>query len=152
MDLFLKEAFGEALLAYREGEVPIGCVIVKDGVIIARSHNRMERDKQASAHAEMRCIEQASRVVSDWRLHECQLYVTIEPCLMCTGAIVQSRIGELHIGAWEPNFGAVASKVPVLLEDLLPNRTKIFYYDERVCAYLMQRFFRMRRRERETKK
>ena len=106
---FMQEAIREAKLALSEGELPVGCVIVKDDTIIARAHNRCEADRDATAHAELLAIRQASRAVNDWRLSNCTLYVTLEPCPMCAGAIMQARVGRLVYGAANPAQGCAGS-------------------------------------------
>src|SRR5699024_8753181 len=95
---YMKEAIRQAHKAWKLGEVPIGCVIVRDGKIIARGYNRRNTDKNTLAHAELQAIRKASRAAGDWRLEDCTIYVTLEPCQMCAGAIVQARIPRLVIG------------------------------------------------------
>lgn len=102
-------AYQEALKALDEGEVPIGAVIVRDRRIIGRGHNRMEKLSDATAHAEIIAISAASGSTESWRLNGCTLYVTIEPCLMCLGAILQSRLDEIVFGAFDPRYGAVST-------------------------------------------
>lgn len=106
---FMREALREAGLALSEGELPVGCVIVKDDTIIARAHNTCEADRDATAHAELLAIRQASRAVKDWRLTGYTLYVTLEPCPMCAGAIMQARLGRLVYGAANPAQGCAGS-------------------------------------------
>ena len=108
-ELFMSAALIEAEKAYNIGETPIGAVIVKDGKIIAAAHNMRETGKCALYHAELLAIHEACRVLGGWRLHECDLYVTLEPCIMCSGAINQSRIRNLYYGASDPKGGAVLS-------------------------------------------
>ncbi len=107
---FMKEAIKEAKKAYDKNEVPIGAVIVKDNKVIARAHNLRECKNQAIAHAEIFAIEKACKKLKAWRLENCDMYVTLEPCPMCAGAILNARINNLYIGAMEPKFGAVGSK------------------------------------------
>ena len=108
-EYFMKLALKEAKKAYVIGETPIGCVIVKDDKVIARGYNRREKDKLSLAHAEVIAIKKASMVIGDWRLEGCKLYVTLEPCIMCAGAIIQSRIEEVYYGAKDYRFGADVS-------------------------------------------
>ncbi len=108
-ELFMKAALKEAQKAALEGEVPIGCVIVKDGKIIARGRNAREKKKNALLHAETVAIDKACKKLKGWRLWECDLYVTLEPCPMCTGAIINSRIKNVFIGAMDPKAGAMGS-------------------------------------------
>ena len=113
---FMKEALKEAKKAYEKLEVPVGAVIVKDGKIIARGHNLKETKKDTTRHAEIIAIEKASKKLGAWRLLDCEMYVTLEPCSMCAGAMVNSRIKKLYIGALDEKTGAVGS-VLNLLED-----------------------------------
>ena len=110
-ELFMKAALKEAEKAASEGEVPIGCVIVKDGKIIARGRNAREKKKNAILHAEMVAIDKACKKLSGWRLWQCDLYVTLEPCPMCCGAIINSRIKKVVIAAMDPKAGSMGSVV-----------------------------------------
>ena len=110
---FMKAALKEAQKAALEGEVPIGCVIVKDGKIIARGRNARETKKNALPHAEIVAIDKACKKLSGWRLWQCEMYVTLEPCPMCTGAIINSRIPKVFIGAKDPKGGAMGSVLDV---------------------------------------
>lgn len=111
---YMKEALKQARKAYALGEVPIGCVIVHQGKIIGRGYNRRNTDKNTLSHAEITAIRRASKVIGDWRLEECTLYVTLEPCQMCAGAIVQARIPETVIGCMNPKAGCAGSILNVL--------------------------------------
>lgn len=111
---YMKEALKQAKKAYALGEVPIGCVIVHDGKIIGRGYNRRNTDKNTLAHAEITAINRASKVIGDWRLEECTLYVTLEPCQMCAGAIVQARIPEVVMGCMNPKAGCAGSILNIL--------------------------------------
>ena len=113
---FMKEALKEAQKAYEKLEVPVGAVIVKDGKIIARGHNLKETKKDTTRHAEIIAIEKASKKLGAWRLLDCEMYVTLEPCSMCAGAMINSRIKKLYIGAIDEKTGAVGS-VLNLFED-----------------------------------
>ena len=106
---FMKEAIKQAKKAGALKEVPIGCVIVSEGKIIARGYNRRNTDKNTLSHAELNAIRKASRKLGDWRLEGCTMYVTLEPCQMCSGALVQSRIDEVVIGAMNPKAGCAGS-------------------------------------------
>ena len=106
---YMHEALAEARLAAEAGEMPVGCVIVRDGAIIARAHNECEALGDATAHAELLAIRRASAACGDWRLNRCTLYVTLEPCPMCAGAIVQARVGRLVYGAADPGQGCAGS-------------------------------------------
>ncbi len=111
---YMKEALKQAKKAYVLGEVPIGCVIVHEGKIIGRGYNRRNTDKNTLAHAEITAINKASKVIGDWRLEECTLYVTLEPCQMCAGAIVQARIPEVVMGCMNPKAGCAGSILNIL--------------------------------------
>ena len=111
---YMKEAIRQAHKAWKLGEVPIGCVIVRDGKIIARGYNRRNTDKNTLAHAELQVIRKASRAAGDWRLEDCTIYVTLEPCQMCAGAIVQARIPRLVIGSRNPKAGCAGSVLNLL--------------------------------------
>ena len=110
MKLALKEA-DKALL---KDEVPIGCVIVKDDKVIARSHNIKESTHNPMGHAEIIAISKACKKLQNWRLEDCDIYITLEPCIMCTGAIIQSRIKNIYFGAYDPKGGALGSSINVL--------------------------------------
>ena len=105
----MNEALKEAKLAMAAGEMPVGCVIVRGGEIIARAHNECEARGDATAHAELLAIQRASAALGDWRLNDCALYATLEPCPMCAGAIVQARVGRLVYGAADPGQGCAGS-------------------------------------------
>ena len=118
MDRFYSEALNEAKIAYEMREVPVGCVIVKDGEIIGRGHNAMEGRKDPSAHAEVSAIREAANTLNTWRLTGCTMYVTLEPCLMCASLIKKARIKKVVIGAIEYKEGAFGSAVSI--NDLPP--------------------------------
>ena len=148
---FMKIALKEAKNAAEMGEVPIGAIIVKDGKVIAKAHNLRERKKQACAHAEILAIQKACKKLKAWRLEDCEMYVTLEPCPMCAGAIMNARIKKLYIGAMEPKFGSVGSKIN-LLEEVVFNHTveveKGICEDESVK--MLQDFFKeLRKKDKE---
>lgn len=143
---FMGEALRMARRAWEAEEVPVGCVIVRDGRIIARSCNQVETLKDATAHAEMLAITQAESVVDDWRLSECDLYVTKEPCPMCAGAIVHARLRRVIFGCPSPKDGAGGSLMNLLQHPKLNHRCEVasgIRLDE--CAAMLQAFFRERR-------
>ncbi len=111
---YMKEALKQAKKALALGEVPIGCVIVHEGKIVGRGYNRRNTDKNTLAHAEITAINKASKVIGDWRLEDCTLYVTLEPCQMCAGAIVQARIPEVVMGCMNPKAGCGGSILNIL--------------------------------------
>ena len=110
---FMKEALKEAKKAYDKLEIPVGAVIVKDGKIIARAHNLKETQKDTTNHAEILAIKKASKKLDSWRLLDCEMYVTLEPCAMCAGAIIQSRIKKIYIGTLDEKTGAAGSVLNV---------------------------------------
>ena len=142
---FLQVAIEEAKIALLINEVPVGAVIVKDGKIISRAHNLRETLRNPLAHAEVLAIKKACEVTSDWRLTGCELYVTLEPCPMCAGAIVQSRIKRVYIGAFDPKAGACGSIMNVLQNEALNHfvDTKWLYDEE--CSRILQDFFKSKR-------
>lgn len=140
---FMKAALKEAKKAYDKLEVPVGAVIVKDGKIIARAHNLKETKYDTTKHAEILAIQKASKKLNSWRLIDCEMYVTLEPCSMCAGALINSRIKKVYIGASDPKTGAVGS-VFNLLEDYTFNH-KVEYekgvlQDE--CESILKEFFK----------
>lgn len=143
---FMNEAIKEAVKAFEKGEVPIGAVIVKDGKIIARGHNLRETKKQACAHAEIIAIHKACKKLDAWRLNDCDMYVTLEPCPMCAGAIINARIKNLYVGAMEPKFGCTGSKIN-LLEDVSFNHKVNLEtgIKEKESTQLLKQFFKILR-------
>ena len=140
---FMKEALKEAKKAYNKLEVPVGAVIVKDGKIIARAHNRKETKLDTTNHAEILAIQKASKKLNSWRLIDCEMYVTLEPCSMCAGAILNSRIKKVYIGASDEKTGAVGS-VLNLFTDYKFNH-KVLYEKgilESNCKDILQEFFK----------
>lgn len=151
---FMKAALKEAQKAYLIDEVPIGCVIVKDNKIIARGYNRRNMDKNTLAHAELTAIRKASKKTGDWRLEECTMYVTLEPCQMCAGAIVQSRMKKVVIGAMNPKAGCAGSVLNLLQVPKFNHQVEIEHgILEDECAAMLSDFFaELRRKKREEKK
>ncbi len=146
---YMKEALRQAKKAYKMDETPIGCVIVRDGKIIARGYNRRNTDKSALAHAEITAIRRASKVTGDWRLEDCTLYVTLEPCQMCAGAIVQSRMQRVVIGAMNPKAGCAGSIINLLDIKAFNHQVETVYgVLQEECSDLLQDFFaELRRRK-----
>lgn len=135
-------AFAEAECAKAEGEIPVGAVIVKDDEIIARAHNLRETEKSPTAHAEVLAIEEAAKKLSDWRLSDCSLVVTLEPCPMCAGAILNARIRRVYFAAYDPEFGAAGSRF-----DLFDRTYEIYGgINEKRSQELLTRFFELRRK------
>ena len=145
----MKEAIRQARKAGKLNEVPIGCVIVRDGKIIARGYNRRNTDLNTLAHAELQAIRKASRVVGDWRLEDCVMYITLEPCQMCAGAIVQARIPRVVIGCMNPKAGCAGSVLDMLHEEGFNHQvqTDINVCQEE-CSGMLSRFFKDLRKKR----
>lgn len=140
---YMKEAIRQAHKAWKLGEVPIGCVIVRDGKIIARGYNRRNTDKNTLAHAELQAIRKASRAAGDWRLEDCTIYVTLEPCQMCAGAIVQARIPRLVIGSRNPKAGCAGSVLNLLQVPAFNHQVEITEgVLEEECSLMLTNFFR----------
>ena len=139
---YMKEALKQAKKAYALGEVPIGCVIVHEGKIIGRGYNRRNTDKNTLAHAEITAINKASKVIGDWRLEECTLYVTLEPCQMCAGAIVQARIPEVVMGCMNPKAGCAGSILNILEMPQFNHQVKVTRgILEAECSQMLKTFF-----------
>ena len=142
-EYFMKEALKEAEKAYKKLEVPVGAVIVKEGKIIARAHNQKETKTDTTKHAEILAIQKASKKLKSWRLIDCEMYVTLEPCTMCAGAIIHSRIKKVYIGAMDEKTGAVGS-VLNLFEDYKfnhkPEVEKGILKED--CESLLKQFFK----------
>lgn len=140
---YMKEAIKQAKKAYALDEVPIGCVIVQDNKIIARGYNRRNTDKNALAHAEISAIKKASKKTGDWRLEDCTMYVTLEPCQMCAGAIVQSRMKKVVIGAMNPKAGCAGSVINILQMKQFNHQAEMENgILEKECADMLSIFFR----------
>lgn len=139
---FMDAAIKLARKAYENGDVPIGCVIVKDGKIIARGYNKRNLKKTTLAHAELLAIEQASKKLADWRLEDCTMYVTLEPCQMCAGAIVQARIPNVVIGCMNPKAGCAGSILNLLDIKQFNHQVEIVKgIREEECSRMMKSFF-----------
>lgn len=147
-EYYMKAAIRQACKARASDEVPVGCVIVKDGKIIGRGYNRRETRQLPFEHAEIMAIAQAARKLKSWRLEDCDLYVTLEPCPMCAGAIIQSRIRNTYFGAFDPKGGAVFSCVQ-LFDVSQFNHHPAAYGGilEEECAGLLKDFFREKRKK-----
>ncbi len=139
---YMKEALKQAKKAYSLGEVPIGCVVVHEGKIIGRGYNRRNTDKNTLSHAEITAIRKASRVIGDWRLENCTLYVTLEPCQMCAGAIVQARIPEVVMGCMNPKAGCAGSVLNILEMPEFNHQVQVSRgILEQECSNLLKTFF-----------
>ena len=142
----MKLAYKEALKAFEEDEVPVGCVIVKDDKVIARAHNRKEKKNCAIFHAEIECINKATKKLNNWNLKGCELYVTLEPCMMCTGAIVNSRIDKIYYGCKDPKGGALVSNINLMdIKNLNHYPETEGGLMENECSELLKKFFKNKR-------
>lgn len=145
---FMRMAFREAEKAFAEKEIPIGCVIVKEGVVIGKGHNQVEMLKDATAHAEILSIGTASNHLENWRLDGCTLYVTLEPCPMCAGAILNSRISRVVYGSPDTRFGGCGTTIDVITDNALKRAVPVtggILADE--CLSLLKSFFQQMRLE-----
>ena len=145
-EYFMREALRQAQKAYAADEVPVGTVIAREGKIITRAYNQIELLKDATAHAEMLALTQAEAAVGDWRLTDCDLYVTKEPCAMCAGALVHTRIRRVIFGCPDPSAGAAGSMMNLLQMPTLNHRCEITSgVLHKECTAILQDFFRKRR-------
>ncbi len=146
-EYFMRQALKQAKIAYDNQECPIGCVIVKDSKIIARAHNTKVKYNDPINHAEILAIKKACKKLGDWRLTECTMYVTLEPCTMCTGALVQARLCKVYFGAYEPKSGAVVSRNNLL--DISHGHNHKVDFEGGICeeeaSQLLKSFFRTKR-------
>ena len=142
-ETYMKEALKEASKAKKLNEVPIGCVIVKDNKIIGRGYNRRMKDKNTLSHAELNAIKKASKKLKDWRLDDCEMYVTTEPCQMCSGAIVQARIKKVFIGCMNPKAGCAGSVMNLLQVDKFNHQVEIESgVLEEECSSMLKDYFK----------
>ena len=140
---YMKMAIVQAKKAERLDEVPIGCVIVHDGMVVGRGYNRRNIDRNTLSHAELNAIKKASRKLGDWRLDDCEMYVTTEPCQMCAGAIVQARIKKVYIGCMNPKAGCAGSILNLLQVDKFNHQVEIESGILKAeCSSLLTSFFR----------
>lgn len=145
---YMKEAIKQAKKASAIGDVPIGCVIVLHDKIIARAYNQRNKKKTTLAHAEILAIQKASKKLQDWRLEDCVMYITLEPCQMCAGAIVQARIPKVVIGAMNPKAGCAGSVLNILQEDAFNHQVEVETgILEEDCGQMMSEFFRELRKK-----
>lgn len=145
---FMKEAIKQAKKAEAIGDVPIGCVIVHDGKIIARGYNKRNKDKTVLAHAELLAMKKACKKLGDWRLEDCTMYITLEPCQMCAGAIVQARIDKVVIGSMNPKAGCAGSVLNLLEMDGFNHKVEVERgVLEEECSTMLSGFFKELRME-----
>ncbi|EGD52028.1 CMP/dCMP deaminase, zinc-binding [Thermoanaerobacter ethanolicus JW 200] len=139
---FMEAAILEAKKSYQLGEVPVGAVIVKDGQIIGKGFNQKESSNDATTHAEILAIKEACKTLGSWRLDDCSMYVTLEPCPMCAGAILESRIKRVYIGAESERTGAAGTVVDILNNSYLGSKTEVYFgIMEEECKTLLKDFF-----------
>jgi len=143
---YMKEALKEAKKAELIDEVPIGCVVVKDDKIIARGHNQRETNQSPIGHAEIIAINKASKKLKSWRLEGCDIYVTLEPCIMCSGAIIQSRISKVYYGASDPKGGALGSSINVLEAKNINHHPEVISgVMQEECSKIITNYFKQKR-------
>lgn len=144
--IWMDDALGEAQAAEAHGDVPVGALVVHRGEVIARAHNERELRQDPTAHAEMLALRAAARALGSWRVEDCVLYVTLEPCAMCAGALVLARLPLLVFGAPDPKAGAVGSLMDIARDDRLNHRVEVVAgIREQQCGDLLRRFFHRRR-------
>lgn len=150
---FMREAVKQARKAYALDETPIGCVIVHEGKIIGRGYNRRNTDKSPLAHAEITAIKKASKKIGDWRLEDCTLYVTLEPCQMCSGAIIQARIPRVVVGCMNPKAGCAGSVLNLLQVERFNHQAELTAgVLEEECSGMMKQFFKELRERKKREK
>ncbi len=139
---FMKIALEEAKIAAQEGEMPVGAVIVKDGEVIATGHNLRNVSHDPTLHAEIVAIRKAAELLSDWRLSDCDLYVTLEPCVMCSGAIINSRMRSVYFGAYDAEYGAAGGRIDLFSKSYFGSTTKVYGgIMEDTCTTMLKDFF-----------
>ena len=143
---FMGIALGEARLAAAEGEVPVGAVLVRNGQVIARAHNRVEQTGDPTAHAELLCLRAAAAAEKGWRMGDCTMYVTLEPCAMCAGALVNARLGRLAFGAFEPHTGCCGSVFDLTDHAFLHTIPTVGGLMEEECGTVLSAFFAQKRK------
>ncbi len=143
---YMLEAYRQAKKAFEEDEVPVGCVIVCEDKIIAKAHNKKEKKNSAIYHAEIECINKATKKLNNWNLKGCDMYVTLEPCMMCTGAIINSRIDNVYFGCRDPKGGALVSNIKILNVKNINHYPKIYEgIMEEECSKILKDFFKNKR-------
>lgn len=149
---FMNEALKEAKKAYDKEEIPVGAIIVKDGKIIARGHNLKELKHKTTSHAEINTIEKANKKLNAWRLEDCDMYITLEPCMMCMGAIINARIKKIYIGTLDPKTGACKSVINIdkyKFNHKVEIETGIL---KKECEYILKDFFKKLRKTKKRRK
>lgn len=139
---FMKIALKEAEIAISEGEMPVGAVVVKDGEVIAVGHNVRNELHDPTLHAEIVAIRKACELLKDWRLTSCDLYVTLEPCVMCSGAIINSRMRSVYFGAYDPEYGGAGGRIDLFSKAYFGSNTNIYGgIMEEECSSMLKNFF-----------
>ncbi len=139
---FMRMALNEAELAAKEGEMPVGAVIVRNGEVIATGHNLRNVSHDPTLHAEIVAIRKAAEILSDWRLSDCDLYVTLEPCVMCSGAIINSRMHSVYFGAYDAEYGAAGGRIDLFSKSYFGSTTKVYGgIMEEECTSMLKDFF-----------
>ncbi len=144
-EYFLKIAYTEAVKAFKNDDVPVGAIVVKDNQIISKGYNQRIQKNNAIYHAEILAIERACRRLKTWRLDDCTLYTTLEPCLMCTGAIIQSRIKKVVFGAQDEKGGAIISQYKIFDDKKLNHHPQYLYLKQDNCGLILKQFFYSKR-------
>lgn len=148
---FMEEALKEAHIALEKGEIPIGAVIVQNGEIIARGHNLRQTLRDATLHAEVVAIKEACKVLGDWRLDDCDIYVTLEPCTMCAGAIINARMKRVFFGAYDPEYGGAGGKIDLFAPCYFGSKTEVYGgIMEKECTDFLNDFFKSIRKNNKT--
>lgn len=142
---FIGEAYKEAVKAMEEDEVPVGAVIVKDGKIIARAHNKKEKNNNPMGHAEIECIKKACKKMKNWYLKDCELYVTLEPCVMCSGAIINARISKVYFGARDLKAGSLGGLFNLMVQKGFNHYFEYEYLEEEKCGQILKDYFKLKR-------
>ena len=143
---FMKLAYKQACIAFKEDEVPVGCVIVSNGNVIAKAHNKKVKRNNAIYHAEIECINKATKKIKNWNLSGCDMYVTLEPCMMCTGAIINSRIDNVYFACKDPKGGSFVSNIKIKKIKNINHYPNYEYgIMEKQCSELLKSFFKAKR-------
>lgn len=137
INFFMKETLKQAILSYKNNEIPVGCILISNNKIISRAHNLKEKTKITTNHAEIICINNACLTLNSWRLNNLSMYVSLEPCIMCAGAILESRIKNLYIGTANPFNGFFSCNYHKTILNL-----NIFWLNNKTCEYVLNRFFK----------
>ena len=144
-NVFMGMAYKEAIKAMNEDEVPVGAVIVKDGKVVARAHNKKEKKNDPTSHGEIECIKKACRKLNDWYLKDCELYVTLEPCAMCVGAIINARIKKVYFGARDFKGGALGGLFDLMGQKGFNHYFEYEYLEKSECSQLLKDYFKNKR-------